>query len=118
MAVLPRLLTLLAMLAMPFAMAPAPAASAITHHPVEAVPVEHCADGQPKDESVGDVGHHCTMPCSAALAALDDMRVALEPVVPGISDPVFAGSLAGILLEIATPPPRLALFSGKTSTIL
>ena len=102
-----RLLALVALLLMPFGMAAAPAESAVQHHPAAAMAIDHCPDQQSGDDRKGAVGD-CAMPCSAALPAVElapadsppgrsaPMQLAVEPV------------LTGLVLEIATPPPKLS----------
>lgn len=99
-----RLLTFIAVLLMPLGMQAAPAE---THHQhsTATVPMEHCPDGQSNTKGSAAL-HSCTMACSAALPAADLGPVAAEQPVPTPAEPWFAPALAGIELEIATPPPR------------
>jgi hypothetical protein len=99
-----KLLAFVAVLLMPFGMSAAPA-EAHHRHAAAAMPMEHCPDGQPKSEGSG-VLHSCTMACSAALPAADCPPVAAQLVTRPPAEPRFVPPLAGIELEIATPPPR------------
>ena len=100
-----RLLTLLAVLLMPFGMAAAPAAPAAVHHGAS-MPMEHCGD-TPAERDIGGTAD-CAMPCSSALPATDLASTALEPVAHSAEGPWIERKLAGVLMEIATPPPRLS----------
>jgi hypothetical protein len=100
-----RLLALVAVLMLPFAMAAAPAQASQMHHSSAAS--DHCPQQPAQDDSAGWMGE-CLMPCSAALPAIIESRFALEPLAQGPADPIVVSSLAGILLEIATPPPKLS----------
>ena len=102
-----RLFTLLAMLMMPFGMAAAEAAPAGQHHSASGAQTEHCPENQPGGDLPGAVAD-CAMPCSSALPAADVTPVKPEPPVRGPSEPRLQVALAGIELEIATPPPKLA----------
>ena len=96
-----RLLILLAMLIMPFGMAPAAAKRPVT----SAMPMQHCPD-QPSHKGMKVGFTECTMACSAALPAAD--RIADSPLVV-ICVPVSARltpPLHGLHPETATPPPR------------
>ena len=102
-----RLLTMAAVLMLPFAMAAAPAAPATAHHSSAAVPADHCSDN-PAENATGTVGHNCMMPCSAALPAPEPAPDQDSPVSRGHAPASPEPKLAGILLEIATPPPKLS----------
>jgi hypothetical protein len=104
---LAKLLLLLAVLLMPVGMAQAPAAA--PHHaiPSAEMPMQHCPEQTPTHQSKAGMAE-CTMSCSAALPA-DDCRSAEPPrIVSTAPPPVIAPELHGILLETATPPPRLS----------
>jgi hypothetical protein len=101
-----RLLALLAVLLMPFAMAAAPAAAA-HHQQMSAMPAGHCPEPDSKPVSSGALAG-CTMACAAALPATDSQTLRSRPLVRTPLDPQVVASLAGIELEIATPPPRLS----------
>jgi hypothetical protein len=99
-----KLLTLITVLMMPFAMGAAPAAAA-QHHGAP-MPMQHCPDQGNKHDK--GVFAECTMACSAALPAAELARdqVALtscEPV-PATVQPV----LLGFHPDTATPPPKKA----------
>jgi len=105
MAAVIRLLTLIALLTMPFGMAAAPAAAG--HDAMAAMPTEHCPDGAPADDNGGSPAD-CAMPCSAALPATSAEPALLEPQTQTAADPSVLAALTGIALEIATPPPKQA----------
>jgi hypothetical protein len=98
-----KLLTLLAVLLMPFGMTAAPAA-AMEHHSAS-TPMEHCPERAPKPS--GKAGFaECTMACSAALPATDLER---DGPLLVVCAPVRAGAvrqLQGLHPDTATPPPR------------
>jgi hypothetical protein len=94
-----RLLTLVAVLLMPFGMASAAA------HRVTAAPMQHCPQQGSNHPSKGTLAE-CTMACSAALPAAE--RAGNEPVRI-ISAPMVAAlppRLHGLHPETATPPPK------------
>ena len=101
-----RLLTALAVLWMPFGMAPALAGAPapMDHH---AMAADEDCHGAPASDSDADRGQAlCAAMCTVLPAA--DVPPVMEPflvVMPATQG--FAASLGGILLEIATPPPRL-----------
>jgi len=99
-----RLLTFFAVLLMPFSMSPAPAD---THHRdvSAAMQMEHCPEGQSKTDGSGAL-HSCTMACSAALPAADFAPAAVQQLVRTPTETWFAPALAGVEIEIDTPPPR------------
>lgn len=99
-----RLLALLAMVLMPFGMAAAPAAPVESHHSSAASGIEHCPDESSKNDLAGGPGG-CAMPCSAALPA-SDLPAPSLPYARYSGESPIAVILAGIELEIATPPPK------------
>jgi hypothetical protein len=99
-----RLITLVAVLLMPSAMSAAPAAAAERHHAT--MPMEHCPDDKSNDAAGGIA--KCAMPCSAALPAMDCRRIETTVVIRQLCEPALQLALAGIELEIATPPPKLS----------
>ena len=107
MAVLLRLLTLVALLAMPFGMAAAPAEAADRHHASAPMPMEHCPEGQGSDELPTGAAK-CAMPCAAAIPPADLAPVAAQAAAASPDRPQLQVPLTGILLEIATPPPKVA----------
>ena len=107
MTALIRLLTFLSVLLMPLDVGAAPAAPAEAHHATAAMQYDHCADERPEDGS-GTVGHQCTMPCSVALPAADLATIELEAMARTPVEPSVNRTLAGVELEIATPPPKLS----------
>ena len=105
-AALLRLLTALAVIWMPFGMAPALAAApAPTGH--HAMAADEDCHGAPASERDADrdqalCAAMCTvLPAEPAPAVAEPVAVVLPAAVP------LASTLSGILLEIATPPPRL-----------
>jgi hypothetical protein len=82
MAAVFRLLALVAVLMLPFAMMPVQAAPLPAHDMNSPMPPAHCPGQQDGDDNPAWIGK-CAMPCSAALPALDDERLAPEPVVRG-----------------------------------
>lgn len=105
MAAILRLLALLAMVLMPFGMAAAPAAPAQSHH--SSAGMEHCPDESSTMDLAGGPGG-CAMPCSAALPAGDAGPIDSPSLARSLVDAGRPPALAGLVLEIATPPPRLA----------
>jgi hypothetical protein len=99
-----RLLTLVALALMPFTMSAAPAKA---HAMPQATAEEHCGDHQqPASAPVLDMAQ-CMLMC-AALPASEPLSIS-PPDVPraprqlALDDPII-----GIILDIATPPPRTA----------
>ena len=98
------LLLLIAVLLMPFGMAPS-AASEAHHAMTAAMPTKHCPEQVPNHESKGALAQ-CTMACAAAVPASsspveEPCRMAAEVAVPGPGR-----LLAGLHPETATPPPK------------
>jgi hypothetical protein len=102
-----RFLSMFAMLLLPFAMTAAPAAPADLHHASSSMSVGHCPE-QPGSDFAPTMTAECAMPCSAALPALEVERLAAAALATVGADPAFQPALAGILLEMDTPPPRPA----------
>jgi len=103
MAVVWKLLTLIAVLLMPFGMV-APA-SATPHHAMASMPMQHCPEQSPSQK--GKLGFsECTMACAGALPAVErspnDGRRSDVTLVLAL--PVH--QLHGIHVDIATPPPK------------
>jgi hypothetical protein len=102
-----RLLTLLALVAMPFAMAASPAQAHSGPDAMAGMSAEHCADHEDSNAPPATDMTQCLLMC-AALPAMGPLRI--EP--PELPRAPLALSAAvpihGIILEIATPPPRLA----------
>ena len=106
MTVVGRLLLLLAVLLMPIGMAPA-AASASHHQVMAGEGMEHCPDRSNKHEQDGGLAM-CSMACASALPAQELVRDEISLRRSQLVSPMVAQTLQGILLEIATPPPKLA----------
>lgn len=97
-----QLLLFIAVLVAPLGMTAAPAANA--HHATGAgTALEHCPD-QGQTDAGGIVD--CTMACAAALPALQGARDAQPPAAHRAGPVIASRRLAGILQEIATPPPK------------
>lgn len=109
MGLIGRLLVLLAMLLMPLGMAPAAAsASPVNHHAMMAgMATDHCPDQSNKREH-NDGLAMCSMACASALPAQDVVRDETPMRHHQLVIPMMAQRLHGILLEIATPPPKVA----------
>ena len=108
MAIVGRLLVLLAVLLMPLGMAPAVAsASPADHHPMMAgMAQEHCPDQSNKHER-NDGLAMCSMACASALPAQEVARDEMPLRHHQLVAPMTTQTLHGILLEIATPPPKV-----------
>ena len=100
-----RLLALLAMVLMPFGMAAAPATPSERHH--SSVGMEHCPEESSKTDLAGGPGG-CAMPCSAALPAGDAGPIESPSLARSLVDSGRPPALAGLVPEIAIPPPKLA----------
>ena len=106
-----RFLVLLAVLALPLGMAPAGATA--DHHTMAGAMdgAAHCADMAPggRQMPAKSMGGDCAMACASALPAFaratDDLP-APQPVE--LARPGLAAVLHGLILDIATPPPRFA----------
>lgn len=98
-----RLLTLIALVLMPFGMSAAPAAS--VDHQGMAMPVQHCPEPPSKPLSTGLVAQ-CSMACASALPAAELEPLASQPAQPLVLRPSAQRALPAIALEIDTPPPR------------
>ena len=97
-----RLTILLAVLLMPFGMAPVPAAS---HHMMRAAMPAHCPEQGSKHQSDGAFAD-CTMACASALPAAD--RVHDQHLRPGVEmvAAIALPVLRGMHPDTATPPPK------------
>jgi hypothetical protein len=98
-----RLLAFFAVMLMPFGMVAVPAASP-PHHQI-AMPMQHCPEQDSTHHSTGTLAN-CTMACASALPATDLEMAGAHPVSESAPRPALIAALAGIELEIATPPPR------------
>jgi putative hemolysin len=107
-AALTRLLTLLALVLMPLGMTSAPAAASPMPAGHATPSANHCSEQGDEDEGeTPDSRADCTAMCTA-LPATDcpTPAMVLQPKAPrsiGMANP-----FDGIILEIATPPPKLA----------
>jgi hypothetical protein len=101
-----RFIALVAVLLMPFGMFAAPAAAA-HHDKMGAMAMQHCPDQSSGPHSKGMIAG-CTMACAAALPAAEQPQPETPLAFRLPVEPSVIGSLSGIELEIATPPPRLS----------
>ena len=101
MAALVRLLTLFAFLLMPFTMATAGA-----HAMPQAMAERHCGDHGQQPAPATDMTQ-CLMMCAALPAAASLKIVAPDLPKAPVQFTVFR-PIHGIILDIATPPPRLS----------
>jgi hypothetical protein len=98
-----KLLTLIAVLLMPFGMTAAPAAAA-QHHSAS-MPMQHCPEQAPKP--TGKAGFiECTMVCSAALPVGDLSRDEPQLIVCAPPEAAAVRQLHGLHPDTATPPPK------------
>jgi hypothetical protein len=103
-----KLLILLALLAMPLGMASASAGEQAHHQPANHESMGHCADKEPAKADLEPGIAACTMACAAALPAAGPFA-AVRPALAAAPLPALPmKALVGVLLEIATPPPRAA----------
>jgi hypothetical protein len=106
-----RLLTVLALLLMPLAMAgQGHAVAAAPHHEMVSDSAGHCADTKPGDEGdKPDRGSaaQCMMAC-AALPAADAPLPAARTVLRAPATGTPAAGITGLAPESETPPPRFA----------
>jgi len=97
-----RLLAFFAVMLMPFGMSAA--ATPMQQHQM-AMPMQHCPEPDSSHHSTGALAD-CTMACASALPATDLEMAVAHPVSKFTPEPALMPALAGIELEIATPPPR------------
>ncbi len=99
-----KLLAILAVLIMPLGMQ---SAAAATHHDMSAatMPMEHCPEQAPRQDSKGGFVE-CTMACSAALPAADLSPMKPMPVAYSPIEPAATQMLLGLHPDTATPPPK------------
>jgi hypothetical protein len=97
-----RLLTLIAVLLMPFEMAPAAATS--NRGTPSAMPMQHCPE-QRSNHASGAFGE-CMMACSAALPATEPSYPEPQRIACAPSERLLVRTLIGLHPDIATPPPR------------
>ena len=103
---LPKLLVLIALLMMPFGMAPV-SASATHDEMMAGMAIGHCPDQTPSQDSKGAFAE-CTMACAAALPAIDRQPDGRELIVREPVQAVAVRCLHGLHPETATPPPKTA----------
>lgn len=102
-----RLAILLALAILPFGMAGTPALAAAVDHSAMQAGSGHCQEQAGKGQAPVKAPMDCTATCSALPAAPAPMPApALKPAMPRtLSNPT---PFAGIVPEIATPPPKSA----------
>ena len=100
---LARLLLLVAVLLMPFGMAPASAST--SDHVTMRMPAGHCPD-QDSDGALKAGIAACTMACAGALPASDAFAAQSIRVRREIAAAVPVTPLFGLHPETATPPPK------------
>ena len=104
MAALFRMFALLALVLMPFTMGGAPAEA----HAMPAAMAEgHCGEHPAAPAEPAMDMAQCMLMC-AALPAADPVAVATPEALRAPRQAAFAQQFHGIILEIATPPPRRA----------
>ena len=102
---LTRLVLLIAMLFLPLGMNNAPAAAATHHAPMAGMPMQHCPEQTPKQNSKGAFAE-CTMACASALPAMDRVSDEIRPMARTAFLPLPAQPLHGLHPDTATPPPK------------
>ena len=108
-AILTRIALLLAVLLMPVGMTGASAAPARhSTMDMEGMAMGHCSDTGDQRPAHG-MPSDCTMACASALPAIPASPAETPSLVPAdFGKPGLVRALTGTLLEIATPPPRIA----------
>ena len=102
-----RLLALIALVIMPFGMTSAPALAAPAHHDMAMAGAGHCDEQQDSDRATVQDRMDCTAACTALPAASAPVLAPpLKPTTPRTI--AIVAPFHGVILEIATPPPRLA----------
>ena len=98
-----KLLTLIAVLLMPFGMSAAPAV-AMQHHGAS-MPMQHCPEQSPKEQ--GKAGFtECMMACASALPAGGSGPHSPVGIVCAPAEATAIRQLHGLHADIATPPPK------------
>ena len=99
-----RLLALIALVLMPFTMAAAPAEA---HAKPQGMGEEHCGDHQAPDAPRSSDMAQCMLMC-AALPAGESIKVTAPQVLKAPRQQAVLKQFQGVILEIATPPPRIS----------
>ena len=102
MAALFRMLTLVAFVLMLFTMAPAEA-----HAMPQAMADGHCGEHPDAPAAPATEMAQCLLMC-AALPAAEQVAISPPEELRAPREVAFAKPIQGIILEIATPPPRIA----------
>jgi len=97
-----KVLAVLAVLLMPFGMAAAPAAA---HAMPTAKTADHCGENQPQPAQQGKAQADCSIACAATLPVHPHASIPL-PQVGSTASSAPMPPLAGLVMELATPPPR------------
>jgi len=105
MAMVWKLLVLVAVLIMPIGMAPATAAP--HHQPTASMPMQHCPDQGSNHDMKGGFSE-CTMACAGALPAADLVRAEPLPITNVPDASTVQQALRGLHPDIATPPPKIS----------
>ena len=105
MRLIAKLLLLLAVMLMPFGMAPAGASPNQPHAMSAGMPMQHCPEQRGKGDMKGGFAD-CSMACSAALPAVDRPREGHSPIAGPPTAPAAARELHGLHPDTATPPPK------------
>jgi hypothetical protein len=103
-----RLLTMLAVLLMPFGMLRGTSAEAMEHHVSMTMSAGHCA-GMPAKEKKAETAPCCD--CMVACAAIHSKDACIEPMAPvpmAAEAARLKPAIHGLHPEAATPPPRIA----------
>ena len=106
MAMVWKLLVLVAVLMMPFGMAPATAAR--HHQPTASMLMQDCPEQGSKHEPKGGGFAACTMACAAALPAADSRADGSQLIVIASIVPAVLQALHGLHPDTATPPPKVS----------
>ena len=96
-----QLLSLTALMLMPFGMTPV---AATPQRHAAFIAMEHCPEQGSRHEKGAFV--ECTMACSAALPAADRPHSTIVPIDCERLRPTLARHLSDLHPEIATPPPK------------
>ena len=104
-AIFVRLMTLVALVLMPIGMANASAAAGPVERPA-ATALGHCEDKKSEDKAPESEAMACAAAC-AALAASPRPALAAPLKLKAQQTMAIEPSFNGIVLEIATPPPRV-----------
>ena len=105
MRLIAELLLLIAVMLMPFGMAPAGASPNQPHAMSADMPMQHCPEQGDKDDMKAGFAD-CAMACSAALPAMDRPQEGHSLMAGPPIAPAAARELHGLHPDTATPPPK------------